>query len=76
MKVSAESSPLSRFFAREGTIYRRLLKIVRSDLKEVVDACHGARQTNRIRGLMDSIKRGAFGSLAKPARYQLLTWSV
>ncbi|TFK76697.1 dynein heavy chain protein 1 [Pluteus cervinus] len=51
--------PLSRLFAREGDIGRRLLDQVRKDLADVGKVCQGElKQTNHLRTLMSSLTKG------------------
>ena len=54
-----EQSPLARFFAREASTGRRLLKRIRQDLSELVQVCHGdIKQTNELRALMSDLNKG------------------
>lgn len=53
------SSPLSRFFARECSTGSKLLARIRRDLKDLVDVCKGAlKQTNELRSLMSDLNKG------------------
>eukprot|EP00052_Salpingoeca_macrocollata_P029602 m.302295 g.302295 ORF g.302295 m.302295 type:complete len:4671 (+) comp22998_c0_seq14:51-14063(+) len=69
MERTAESikDPLFRFFERENTIGRKLLKRVRNDLAEVIRACTGeTKQTNQIRAIMHDLSQGqVFGQWKK-----------
>jgi len=51
--------PLYRFFIREITVGRKLLRQVRKDLEDVGLACQGAlKQTNHLRQLMTDLTKG------------------
>ncbi|KAF8592026.1 dynein heavy chain protein 1 [Ramaria rubella] len=51
--------PLFRFFAREGTVGRKLLVQVRKDLSDVIKVCEGTlKQTNHLRTLMSHLTKG------------------
>ena len=51
--------PLSRFFARETSLGKKLLQTIRGDLQDLLDVCAGKqKQTNRLRELVDTITKG------------------
>ncbi|KAF8321764.1 dynein heavy chain protein 1 [Clavulina sp. PMI_390] len=53
------NDPLSRLFAREATVGRKLLSQVRKDLADVAKVCDGAlKQTNHLRSLMSHLNKG------------------
>ena len=55
----SDSSPLARFFAREASIGQKLLKRIRSDLKDLLQICEGQiKQTNELRSLMSDLNKG------------------
>lgn len=62
--------PLFRFFAREGSVGRKLLVQVRRDLSDVIKVCEGSlKQTNHLRNLMSHLTKGVV------ARPLLRTWN-
>ena len=52
---------MSRLFARETSVGRKLSAQVRKDLSDIIKVCGGAlKQTNHLRGLMSHLNKGAF----------------
>lgn len=52
-------NPLFRFFDRENSIGRALLKTIRADLENVKKVCDGElKQTNHLRMLLSCLTKG------------------
>lgn len=59
--AAGQDDPLARFFARENEIGSRLLRQISADLRDLVAVCQGeAKQTNKIRELIDVVNKGEF----------------
>jgi len=57
---STAEAPLDRFYRREIALGRKLLRQVVGDLQSLLGFCRGEiKQTNHIRGLIDTINKGA-----------------
>lgn len=58
-----DGDALSRFFAREEALGKRLLKTIHGDLQDLLNVCNGQqKQTNRLRDLIEIVNKGEFAN--------------